>query len=95
MTAYILAQVDIHDPELYERYRAHTPELIARFGGRFLARGGAPEWLEGEGASRLVLIAFPDREAARRFWDSPEYRALAALRQRAAKSRVVLFEGID
>ncbi|GBD44989.1 hypothetical protein HRbin40_02486 [bacterium HR40] len=95
MTAYLLAEIDIHDATTYERYRARTPELVARFGGRFLVRGGAPEWLEGRGAGRLVVIAFPSREAARRFWQSPEYRELAELRHAAAQSRVVLLDGIE
>lgn len=95
MTAYILAEVNVHDPETYDRYRARTPEIVARLGGRFVVRGGDPEWLEGSGARRIVLIAFPDREAARRFYDSPEYREIVGLRQRAAESRLAILDGVD
>jgi len=93
--AYVIAEVDIHDPETYARYRARTPELVARHGGRFLVRGGAAELLEGEvPPRRVVVIAFDDMEAARRFYHSPEYREIAALRQEAARTRMILVEGV-
>ncbi len=95
MPAYVIAEVEIHDPETYARYRARTPELVARHGGRFLVRGGAAELLEGGmPPARVVVIAFDDMEAARRFYHSPEYQEIAALRQKAAHSRLVLVEGV-
>ncbi len=95
MTAYLIAEVEIHDPETYARYRARTPELVARHGGRFLVRGGTAELLEGEvPPTRVVVIAFEDMEAARRFHRSPEYREIAALRRKAARSRMILVEGV-
>jgi uncharacterized protein (DUF1330 family) len=95
VTAYVLAEVDIRDPATYDRYRARTPEIVARYGGRFVIRGGDPEWLEGTGAARIVLIAFPDRAAARRFHDSPEYREIVGLRWQAAESRLAILDGVD
>lgn len=95
MTAYVFAEVDIRDPATYERYRARTPEIVARYGGRFVVRGGDPEWLEGQGASRIVLIAFASREAARRFYESPEYREIVGLRWQAAESRLAILDGVD
>ncbi len=95
MPAYVIAEVEIHDPETYARYRARTPELVARHGGRFLVRGGAAELLEGEEEpKRVVVIAFDDMEAARRFYHSPEYREIAVLRQKAARTRMILVEGV-
>jgi len=96
MAAYIIAEVEVSDPETYATYRAQTPGVIARYGGRFIVRGGAAETLEGEREpARLVVIEFPDRDAARRFYDSPEYQAIIGLRQRAATSRVILVEGYE
>jgi uncharacterized protein (DUF1330 family) len=72
-----------------------VPAVIERYGGRFLARGGAAELLEGEPApKRLVIIEFPDRAALRRFYDSPEYQPLVGLRQSASKGRLVAVEGV-
>jgi uncharacterized protein (DUF1330 family) len=95
MAAYLVAQVRIHDPEAYERYREAVPSLVDRFGGRFRARGGELEVLEGEWPwPRLVIIEFESREAAHRFYDSPEYRKVLPLRQGASEGNVVVVEGV-
>jgi uncharacterized protein (DUF1330 family) len=95
MAAYLVAQVRIEDSETYDRYRAAVPALVERFGGRFLARGGALEVLEGAWPlPRLVIIEFPSRDAARRFYDSPEYQQILPLRQQASQGNVVLVEGV-
>ena len=94
MSAYIIAEVEVRDPETYATYRAQTPGVVERYGGRFIVRGGAAETLEGDGPpGRLVVIEFPDLTAARSFYGSPEYQAIIDIRQRAASSRVVLVEG--
>ena len=94
MSAYIIAEVEVTDPDTYATYRAQTPAVVERYGGRFIVRGGAAETLEGEGApGRLVVLEFPDPAAARRFYDSPEYQAIVGIRHRAATSRVILVEG--
>jgi uncharacterized protein (DUF1330 family) len=94
MAAYIIAEIEITDPDTYDRYRAQTPDAIARYGGRFIVRGGKAETLEGDGEpGRLVVIEFPDATAARRFYKSPEYQAIIGLRQQAARSRLILVEG--
>ena len=94
MAAYIIAEVEVRDPETYATYRTQTPGVIARYGGRFIVRGGAAESLEGEGQpARLVVLEFPDLAAARRFYNSPEYQAIIGLRQQAATSRLILVEG--
>ncbi|MGD9703278.1 MAG: DUF1330 domain-containing protein [Acidimicrobiia bacterium] len=79
--------------ERYEQYRAAVPALIERFGGRYLARAVTGEALEGPAPTeptRWHLIEFPDAASAHAFWDSPEYRALAPLREGAAEVRAVL-----
>jgi uncharacterized protein (DUF1330 family) len=94
MSAYIIAEVEVTDPESYQSYRAQTPAVIARYDGRFIVRGGAAELLEGERQpGRVVVLEFPDLAAAKRFYDSPEYQAIIGIRQRAATSRLILVEG--
>jgi uncharacterized protein (DUF1330 family) len=94
MSAYIIAEVEITDPDTYATYRAQTPGVVERHGGRFIVRGGVAETLEGEGRpGRLVVLEFPDRAAARRFYTSPEYQAIVGIRHQAATSRLILVEG--
>ncbi len=94
MAAYIIAEVEVADPETYATYRAQTPGVVERYGGRFIVRGGAASTLEGEGQpGRLVVIEFQDLAAARRFYNSPEYQAIVGIRHQAAASRVVLVDG--
>mgnify|MGYP000868861347 CR=1 FL=1 len=94
--AYIVATIDVADPVAYEEYRRVAPGLIAAHGGRYLVRGGAVDVLEGDAVpGRVVILEFPDQEAARRFWDSPEYRAAAGLRHASSTSSLFLVEGYD
>jgi uncharacterized protein (DUF1330 family) len=95
MAAYLIAQVRIHDPEAYERYREAVPSLVDRFGGRFRVRGGDLEVLEGGWPwPRLVIIEFQSRDAARLFYDSPEYQKILPLRQGASEGNVVIVDGV-
>ncbi len=95
MAAYIIAEVEITDPAAYEDYRKQAPGVIAAFGGRYLARGGAAELLEGQGEpKRLVILEFPSAAQLRSFYHSPDYQKLVAMRQRAATSRLVAVEGL-
>ena len=76
MAAYLLVDCEVTDAERYERYKQLAPAAIAKFGGRYLARGGATDVLEGNWLPRrVVVLEFPSTDAARRFYDSPEYRA--------------------
>ncbi len=94
MAGYIIAEVEVTDPETYATYRAQTPAVIERYGGRFIVRGGAAEVLEGDRQpGRLVVIEFPDVAAAKRFYELPDYQAIIGIRQRAAISRLLLVEG--
>jgi len=94
MAAYVLAEVEVTNPDGYKEYTAQVPATIARYGGRFLVRGGASEALEGDWPKiRRVIIEFPDVQAAKRWWNSPEYEKPKATRQAHSKGRLILLEG--
>jgi uncharacterized protein (DUF1330 family) len=94
MPAYVIAEIEVTDPEAYATYRARTPQVIAAHGGRFVVRGGAVEPREGDPPDRVVVIEFPDMAAARRFYDSPDYQAIQPLCPAASRGRLYLVEGV-
>ena len=94
MAAYVLVDTDITDAARYEEYKIAAKPIVESYGGRYLVRGGALTVLEGDWQPhRLVVLEFPDADAARRFYDSPEYRAARAVRAGAVRMRMVLVEG--
>jgi uncharacterized protein (DUF1330 family) len=94
MTAYVIAEIEITNPAGYKEYTIHVPATIAKYGGRFLVRGGAAEVLEGEWPQkRRVIIEFASMEAARRWWNSPEYEKPKAMRRANSEGRLILLEG--
>jgi uncharacterized protein (DUF1330 family) len=96
MAAYVIVETDVTDPEQYERYKAASPGAIAAGGGRFLARGGELDVLEGDWRpSRLVVLEFEDLAAARRWYESERYRQARQPRQGAATLRMVAVQGVD
>ena len=95
MPAYIVVDIEVQDPERYERYKSLAPPSIAQYGGKYIDRGGKTEVLEGEWRpSRLVILEFPDMARARAWWSSVEYAEGKALRQRSARTNMVLLEGL-
>ncbi len=95
MTGYLVAFMDVTDPDAYEEYKKRAPAAVQKHGGRFIARGGRSLTLEGDPApGRMVIIAFPSVERAVDFYNSPEYREAMAFRQGAAKARMVVIEGV-
>jgi uncharacterized protein (DUF1330 family) len=96
MPAYIIGDVVVTDPERYADYRAQTEETLAPFGGRFLARGGPTEVLEGGWRpGRLVVIEFPSAQAARDWHGSDRYREILPIRHAASTGSLVLVDGYD
>jgi uncharacterized protein (DUF1330 family) len=94
MKAYVIANIDVKDATRYADYVKLTPGTIAPFGGRFIARGGRSEKLEGDtAANRLVLLEFPSYEQARAWYDSDGYRFAMAIRQSASTGSLMLVEG--
>ena len=94
MPAYIIANVDVKDPEAYQEYAAQTPGLVEKFGGKFIVRGGEFEQVEGDWPlARIVVVEFPTMAQAKEFYFSPEYEATKAIRETAADSQVFIVDG--
>lgn len=95
MAAYIVSRVKIDDFENMRRYVRDAPATVQAHGGRYLARGGAVEALEGEWEhDRMVVVEFPTKQAALDWYHSMEYRPLRDLRQRSASAVILLAEGV-
>ena len=95
MTAYLIADTKITDPQRYEEYKQQVKPLIERFGGSYAVRGGRHDVLEGDWEpTRLVVLEFPDMASLRAWYDSPEYAPLKVLRQGAADGRLIAVEGL-
>ena len=95
MPAYVIAHIDVKDPVRYEDYKKMSPASIQKFGGRFIARGGQAEVLEGTWQpKRLVLLEFPSVEVAKRWWASEDYRPAKELRQATSVGDMIVLEGI-
>jgi uncharacterized protein (DUF1330 family) len=95
MPAYVIAEVTVTDPPAMEEYRKQVPATLAKYGGRFLVRGGAHQTVEGDWKpARLVVIEFPSLAAAQRWYDSEEYRGPKALRMRAGRTNVLIVDGV-
>lgn len=95
MSAYLIVDIDVHDQAAYEKYRERVPDVIGKFGGEYIVRGGHPEQTEGDwNSGRIVVLRFPDRDAARRFLASDEYAPLKAIRHASAVSQGLLVDGL-
>jgi uncharacterized protein (DUF1330 family) len=95
MPAYVIVETDITDPEQYEQYKAASPGAVAAGGGRFVVRGGELAVLEGDwNPSRLVVLEFPDLEAAKAWYASEQYQAAKQLREGAASLKMVAVAGV-
>ena len=93
---YVIAEITVTDPEAYKQYAAAVAPIAAKFGGKYLVRGGKTLAVEGEPPrGRIVVIEFDSLAAARSFEDSPDYQAITPLRHKAASSRVFLVEGAN
>ncbi|XWN30753.1 MAG: DUF1330 domain-containing protein [Devosia sp.] len=92
---YWIAHMDVSDPEGYKDYVALNAGPFAKFGARFLARGGTFEAPEGEARKRHVIIEFPSYQAALDCYDSEGYKAATAVRKKHAVGEVVIIEGYE
>jgi uncharacterized protein (DUF1330 family) len=97
VTAYVISEVEILDEAPAQRYRELAAASIEAHGGRYLARGAIPTVLEGDAAKgkRIVVVVFPDRDAAERWYRSDEYAAALEIRATALDRRLLLVDGVD
>jgi uncharacterized protein (DUF1330 family) len=95
VSAYVIALVEVTDPVRYESYRQMVLPTITAYGGRFVARGGRTEVLEGAWSSRrVVIVEFPSVERAKEWWGSPEYAEARPIRQATSEGTLIVIEGV-
>lgn len=95
MSAYVIVDIDIHDPEGYEEYKQLASSTVEAYGGSYIARGGTTEVLEGSWKpNRIVILRFDSRERARAWLESEEYREPRAMRHRTARTNMIVTEGV-
>jgi uncharacterized protein (DUF1330 family) len=95
MSAYVIVDIEVTDPEGYDEYKKLAPAAVALYGGKYIARGGKNETLEGDWkANRLVILEFASVEQAKAWLNSPEYAPARQLRHQHARSKMVVVEGV-
>ena len=96
MAAYVIVEIEVRDPVGYEEYRKLAGAAVAAQGGKFLVRGGKTEALEGDWQpERVVVLEFPSVERAREWWVSKDYATARVIRERTARTRMILVEGVS
>ena len=94
MAAYVVGEIEVSDPALYEEYRRQVLAVVTKYGGKFIARGGRVQPLEGGWSpKRFVALEFPSMEQALKWYRSEEYAPLIRLRQMASRGKLILVEG--
>lgn len=95
MPAYVIVDVSVHNPEEMEEYKKLTPATVAAFDGKFIVRGGQTTTLEGDWKpERIVVLEFPSATRANEWWNSDIYAKAKVIRQRAAKTKMIIVEGV-
>lgn len=95
MAAYVISEVEVLDQVLIEKYRSLAQAAIAKYGGRYIARGGAIEPVEGDWAPKhIVIVEFPTMEKARTWYQSSEYAEALQVRQKALNRKLIFVEGV-
>jgi uncharacterized protein (DUF1330 family) len=94
MSAYVIVDIEIHDPIRYEEYKTLAHATVIAYDGEYLVRGGPAQRLEGDREpNRLVVLRFPSLERAQQWWNSEEYAPAKALRQSIARADMIVVEG--
>ena len=94
MAAYVIADIEVTDPTAFEEYRQKVAPLVAKYGGKYLVRGGASEAVEGDWVpNRLVVLEFENMDRLKEFYHGEEYRPVMAIRTKSTVSKVVIVEG--
>ena len=95
MTAYVIVDINVTDPVRYEDYKRLAAPTVELYGGKYIARGGKTETLEGDWSpTRLVILQFDTMEQAKNWLNSSEYSEARNLRHQTATSQMVVIEGV-
>ena len=95
MAAYVIVDIEVTDPSAYEEYRKLVPPLVAKYGGKYLVRGGDLESMEGGWTpKRLAVLEFESVERAKQFYYSEDYEPVKQIRLKATNSKMVLVKGV-
>ncbi|PHR30043.1 MAG: D-fructose-6-phosphate amidotransferase [Fluviicola sp.] len=95
MSAYAILDLEIFDVEKLQEYKNIAPEIIKKFGGKIIVRGGEPNIVEGNwNPKRVVIIEFPSYEIANDWWNSEDYRKATELRNKGANTNAIIIDGI-
>ena len=93
MSAYVIAEIEVNNPDGYAEYAPLANASVLRHGGRFVVRAGPSEVMEGDWAGRMVVLEFESLDAARSWYDSDDYQACLPLRLQNSKGRMIAVEG--
>ena len=95
MAAYVIVEIDIVDPTGYEEYKKQAAATVHKYGGKYIVRGGKTEVLEGDWKpKRIVILEFESMQRAKEWVNCEEYREPRKMRQRTAKTKMILVEGV-
>ena len=95
MAAYVIADVNVTNPELFKKYSEQVPATVEQYGGKYLIRGGEVEKAEGDwGPTRVVVIEFENMSMLKKWYSSHEYSGPLRIRQQSADTNVLFLEGI-
>jgi uncharacterized protein (DUF1330 family) len=95
MTAYVIVDINVKDPVRYEEYKTLAAPTVELYGGKYIARGGKTETLEGDWSpNRLVILQFENSEQAKAWHDSMEYSEAKSIRHQTAISKMVVIDGV-
>jgi uncharacterized protein (DUF1330 family) len=95
VSAYVIVEIEVEDPDAYEEYRPLANASVVRHGGRFLVRGGKSEALEGAWLGKMVVLWFKDLDAVDSWYHSEDYQACLPIRLRTTRSRMIVVEGYE
>jgi len=96
MKTYLIAHIEVTNPELMDKYREQVPKIVAKYQGKYLVRGGDSEIIEGDYFKhRIVLLEFPNKQLANDFYNSEDYAPLKKLRIAAGNNSSVIVEGVE
>jgi uncharacterized protein (DUF1330 family) len=95
VSVYVIAEIEVTDPDGYAEYAPLANASVLRHGGRFVVRGGPSETMEGDWAGRMVVLEFESLEAARSWYHSDDYQAALPVRLRSSRGRMIAVEGAD